>query len=267
MATVKVSPAIPSSERDLQPHKVASPTAYRASRLELLAKEKQLTHAYDELCKDRRTLPVVELTKAYTFTRLTAEGTQESVTLPDLFEGRRQLIIYHFMFDPTWDGGCTSCSGLGDSIPPLEHLHARSTSLVVVSRAPIEKIAAYKERMGWGFPWVSSSGSDFNYDFHVTLDEDVAPVEYNFKGKEELEERGPEFAKGEQPGYSCFVRGGDGIGEEGKFYHTYSTYARGGEMAMNTFVWLDMTLLGRQDDKYRFRRRDEYPPDVLSGSG
>jgi predicted dithiol-disulfide oxidoreductase (DUF899 family) len=163
------------------------------------------------------------------------------------------------MFDPSWDAGCTMCSVLGDSIAPLEHLHNRSTSLVVVSRAPIDKITAYKKRMGWTFPWVSSAGSDFNYDFHATQDENVKPIEYNFASKDELEKKGQSFfTRGEQPGSSCFIRGGEGIGEEGKIYHTYSAYSRGDETTINPYVWLDMTLLGRQDDKYSISRKDEY---------
>lgn len=238
---------------------IVTPSEYRASRLDLLAKEKELTKARDALAKERRSLPIVEVTKPYTFTRLNADGVEETVTLSDLFEGRRQLAIYHFMLDPPSEPGCSMCSAVGDSIAPVEHLHNRSTSLVVVSRAPIDKITAYKKRMGWKFPWVSSAGSDFNYDFRATQDESVKPVEYNFASKEELDKKGQTFfTKGEQPGSSCFVRGGDGIGVEGKVYHTYSAYSRGGEPAINTFHWLDMTLLGRQDDKYNFSRKDEY---------
>jgi predicted dithiol-disulfide oxidoreductase (DUF899 family) len=238
-----------------------SPGEYRNARVEFLAKEKELTHAYDALCKDRRALPVVEVGKDYTFTRSTADGKEETISLSDLFDGRRQLVVYHMMFDPSSEAACAHCCLIGDSVPSLEHLHARSTSFVVVSRAPLEKIMAFKKRMSWNFPWVSSNGSVFNYDFHVTQDEKVAPIEYNFKTKDELEKRGQDFfARGEQPGHSCFVRGGNGIGDEGKIYHTYSTYARGGELVANTYVWLDMTLLGRRDDEFGFgsRRKDEY---------
>lgn len=204
-------------------------------------------------------MPIVEVNKEYSFTRMTPDGKEETVHLSDLFEGRRQLVIYHFMFDPSWEAGCPMCSAVGDSIPPLEHLNERSISLVVVSRAPMEKITAYKKRMGWTFPWVSSGGSDFNYDFGVTQDESVRPVEYNFKGKDELGERGMVyFTKGEQPGQSSFIRGGDGIGEEGKIYHTYSAYSRGVEMVLNSYAWMDMTLLGRQDGKFDIHRKDEY---------
>ncbi len=238
---------------------VVSPSEHREARLNLLTKEKELTRAHDALCKERRTLPIVEVTKPYTFTKMTDDGKEESVSLLDLFEGRQQLIIYHFMFDPSWDVGCRMCSLLADSIAPLEHLHSRSTSFVVVSRAPIEKLMAFQKRMGWNFPWVSSSGSDFNYDFQATQDEKIKPVEYNFTSKEELEKKGQQyFTQGEQPGTSCFIRGGGGVGEEGKIYHTYSAYSRGDEAALNPYVWLDMTLLGRQDDKYEFKRKNEY---------
>lgn len=175
------------------------------------------------------------------------------------------------MFDPSWDGGCSSCSVVGDHIPALEHLNSRSTSFVAVSRAPIDKIAAYKKRMGWTFPWVSSFEGDFNYDFKVTQDDDVVPVEYNFKTKQEMLDKGqPWFTEGEQPGISCFVRGGEGIGEEGKVYHSYSCYARGGEPQVNTFFWLDLTPLGRQDGRtdvpgLGFKKRDEYTADDLKG--
>jgi predicted dithiol-disulfide oxidoreductase (DUF899 family) len=196
------------------------------------------------------------------------------VTLADLFDGRPQLIVYHFMFSPDWDAGCASCSLLGDSVPDLRHLHGHSTTFVAVSRAPIDKINAYKARMGWSFPWVSSSGSSFNYDFGATQDDAVAPVSYNFKTKVELEDRGMAyFARGEQPGHSIFVRGGGvgvGVGDPGKVYHSYSSYARGGEPIINTLTWLDMTPLGRQDGVsgvggLGFKRHDEYSADDLKG--
>jgi predicted dithiol-disulfide oxidoreductase (DUF899 family) len=213
---------------------------------------------------------MVEVTKPYTFTGMGPDGEKKTLTLSDLIADYRQLIIYHFMFDPEWDAGCPSCSLMGDSIPPLEHLHARSTTVVVVSRAPIEKIAAYKKRMGWTFPWVSSYDSDFNYDMHVTEDE-THPVEYNFRNKEELLKLGQVyFTEGENPGNSIFYRGDGKLGEEGKIYHTYSTYSRGGEHLVNTFGWLDMTPLGRQDGEtglpgLGFRRRDEYSEGELKG--
>ncbi|PGG95680.1 hypothetical protein GX51_08168 [Blastomyces parvus] len=252
---------------------VASLDEYRAARLSLLAKEKEATRVRDLLAAERRKLPMVEMTKPYTFTGINAEtGEKQALTLSDLFSNRRQLIIYHFMFDPSWEAGCSSCSLMGDSIPPLHHLYSRSTSFVVVSRAPIEKINAYKDRMGWtSFPWVSSYNDDFNYDMHVTQDQEVRPVEYNFKSKDELDNAGQDyFTTGEQPGTSIFYRGDGTVGEEGKVYHTYSTYARGGEHLINTFSLLDLTPLGRQDGETEypglgFQKKYEYTRKELKG--
>lgn len=250
---------------------VVSPAEYRSARLSLLEKEKEATRVLDTLAAERRKLPAVEITKPYKFTAVAKDGEKKTVSLSDLFFGRRQLIIYHFMFDPSWDAGCPSCSVMGDSFPALEHLNSRSTSVVAVSRAPIEKIDAYKKRMGWSFPWVSSYGSDFNYDLHVSQDEAIQTIEYNFRDKDELQKAGQDyFAKGEQPGNSVFYMGDGKTGEQGKIYHTYSTYSRGGEHLINTFGWLDMTPLGRQDGEsghggLGFRRRDEYTEDELKG--
>jgi len=250
---------------------VVSPAEYRSARLSLLEKEKEATRARDALATERRKLPMVEVTPDYRFTGLDAHGTTKTLSLSDLFDGRRQLIMYHFMFGPDEDAGCSSCAMVADSLPPLEHLHSRSTSLVVVSRAPIEKLEAYRKRMGWKFPWVSSYESDFNYDMHTTLDEAVRPVEYNYRSKEELEHKGlPWFTKGEQPGSSVFYRGDGKTGEEGKVYHTYSSYARGGDWAITTLGWLDLTPLGRQDWEsgapgIGFHRRDEYSEKDLKG--
>jgi len=248
---------------------IVSPSEYLPLRLSLLEAEKENTRARDALARQRRSLPVVEVTTPYTFTN--EDGKQ--VGIGELFDGRPQLIIYHFMFSPDWDAGCSSCSLLGDSVPDLRHLNGHSTSFVAVSRAPIDKIKAYKKRMGWTFPWVSSFGTSFNYDFHVTQDESVTPVLYNWKTKDEMEKRGiPYFATGEQPGHSVFIAGGKstGVGDEGKVYHSYSSYARGGEPIINTFTWLDMTPLGRQDGLsglggLGYKRHDEYTKDDLKG--
>ena len=221
---------------------VVSREAWRAARVDLLAQEKAMTRARDALNTKRRELPMVRIEKDYVF-----EGPDGSVRLLDLFDGRRQLIVQHFMFDPSWEDGCPSCSAAADEISAglLEHLHARDTTLAVVSRAPIEKIERYKARKGWTFPWYSSNGTDFNYDFHVTLDESVAPVEYNFRDKEELEQAGIGWladGSSEQPGYSVFLRDGDQI------FHTYSMYARGTESLGGSYYFLDLTALGRQED-------------------
>ncbi|MDQ1399889.1 MAG: hypothetical protein QOG97_1861 [Acidimicrobiaceae bacterium] len=223
---------------------VVSRDEWLAARKELLAKEKAFTRQRDALSADRRRLPMVRIEKEYAFT-----GPDGPATLVDLFAGRRQLIVGHFMFDPSWEDGCPSCSAGADELSSghLAHLHARDTTFVYVSRAPIEKIERYKARKGWSFPWYSSYGSAFNYDFHVTLDESVTPVEYNFRTKAEHEQAGTGgYVEGEQPiegpGRSCFLRDGDLI------FHTYSVYARGLETIGGSYYLLDETALGRQEE-------------------
>ncbi len=241
---------------------VVSPEEWRTARIELLAEEKAMTRARDQLSTKRRQLPMVRVDKDYVF-----EGPDGPASLLDLFDGRSQLIVQHFMFDPSWDDGCPSCSAAADEISGglLEHLHTRDTTLAVVSRAPLARIEAYKARKGWTFPWYSSYGSDFNYDFHVTLDESVAPVEYNFRNREELEEAGMGWlAEGssEQPGYSVFLRDRDTV------FHTYSMYARGTEMLGGSYYFLDLTALGRQEEweepKGRSARARQSQPDFSS---
>ena len=213
---------------------IVSRDEWVAARKELLTREKALTRARDDLNAERRRLPMVEITEEYVF-----EGPGGKATLLDLFEDRRQLIVRHFMFDPRWEDGCPSCTAGADELSPglLDHLHARETSLVVVSRAPIDKIERYKAKRGWTFPWYSSYGTTFNYDFHVTLDASVAPPEYNYVAQEPP----PDGEPIEGPGNSCFVRDGDGV------FHTYSTYARGTEQTGGSYYFLDMTALGRQE--------------------
>lgn len=225
---------------------IVSREEWREERKELLKEEKELTRKRDELNAKRRRLPMVEVEKNYTF-----EGPNGEVGLLDLFDGRRQLIVYHFMW--LWDDGqpldkgCPSCTAGADEVSDglLEHLHARDTSLAYISRGPFEKIKAYKEQKDWTFPFYSSFGSNFNYDFHVSFDESIAPFEYNYLTKAELEQRGLPVDKWEQPfdlhGHSCFLRDGDRV------FHTYSTYARGAEQLGGSYYWLDMTALGRQE--------------------
>ena len=222
---------------------VASRRDWLVARKALLAKEKELTRQRDALNAERRRLPMVKIDKDYKF-----DGPEGRVSLLDLFEGRRQLIVRHFMFDPSWDEGCSSCSAGVDEVCDglLRHLHARDTSFVVISRAPLAKIEAYKARRDWTFPWYSSFGNDFNYDFHVTLDESVAPVEYNYRTKVEHEQAGTSYyVEGEHsieaPGQSCFLRDGDTV------LHTYSSYAQGAEMTGGSYYYLDLTALGRQE--------------------
>lgn len=218
--------------------RVVSRAEWLVARNELLAKEKELTHHRDAVNAARRRLPMIRIDKEYVF-----DSPGGKVWLHDLFEGHRQLIVYHFMFDPTWDEGCPSCSFLVDNIGHLAHLHARKTSIALVSRAPLAKIEPFRKRMGWTVPWYSSFGSDFNYDFHVTMDEAVAPVEYNYRDKGELLHRGESyFTQGESHGLSVFLHDG------GTIFHTYSTYARGVDLLLGTYNYLDLTPLGRQED-------------------
>ncbi|PMD29774.1 DUF899-domain-containing protein [Hyaloscypha variabilis F] len=205
----------------------------------LLEKEKEYTKAGDALAAERRQLPHVKVDKPYIF-----QGPNGSLTLADLFEGRKQLIIYHFMLGPDDTEGCIGCSFLADNIPVyLQHLHSRDTTFAMVSRAPLEQIEAFKKRMGWTMPWYSSAGSDFNYHFHATNDEGVVPVMSNWEDKKTLEEKGKLFfTRGEQSGLSAFV-----FGPQGDVYHTYSGYERGIDGLCVTNQLLDLTALGRQD--------------------
>lgn len=215
---------------------VVSRDEWLVGRKGLLAEEKELTRRRDALNAERRRLPMVEVTKEYVF-----HGPDGEARLLDLFDGRRQLVVGHFMFDPSWEDGCPSCSAGADEVSQglLNHLHARETTLAYLSRAPLEKIERYKAKKGWTFPWYSSHGSDFNYDFNVTLDESVAPLEYNYRPF-------PAQADWEQPmempGTSYFLRDGDRV------FHTYSTYARGAEQTGGSYYWLDLTALGRQEE-------------------
>jgi predicted dithiol-disulfide oxidoreductase (DUF899 family) len=223
---------------------VVSPAEWEAARQELLVKEKEATRASDALAAERRRLPRVLVDKEYVF-----DGPDGKASLLDLFEGRRQLLLYHFMFGPNQDAGCDGCSMVADGVVHLAHLHARDTSLVLVSRAPIDKIEAYRKRMGWSLPWYSSFGSDFNVDF------DVSPPE----------PQSDQYQDGERFGLSAFIRDGEDV------YRTYFTTARGVEMIGTTWSLLDLTPLGRQEDwedspqgypqtsRYQWwRRHDEY---------
>ncbi|KAH6662437.1 hypothetical protein F5X68DRAFT_237727 [Plectosphaerella plurivora] len=218
--------------------KIVEPAQWLEARKTLLQKEKDLVRASDALAKERQELPMVRVTKNYTF-----EGPSGArVSLSDLFDGRDQLLVYHYMFAPEDTNGCGGCRFAGEHIPTDFYLRQRQTSLAVVSRAPFDKLNAFKEKMGWSFPWYSSGGSDFNYDFHVTLDADKAPAMYNYMTAEELEAKGKKFhLVGDQPGWSVFLK------RDGEIFHTYSTFARGGDKFLGTLQLLDMTPLGRQD--------------------
>lgn len=221
---------------------VVSRNEWLAARKCLLVEEKALTRARDVLNTKRRELPMVAVDNEYEF-----NGPSGAVSLLDMFEGRRQLIVQHFMFDPSWEEGCPSCSGAADEMSSglLRHLNSRDTSFAAVSRAPIEKIERYRQVKGWTFPWVSSFGNSFNYDFNVTIDPAVAPVMWNYRSLDELEEHGMGWlgqGSSEQPGYSTFLRDGRAI------FHSYSAYARGTESLGGSYYFLDMTALGRQEE-------------------
>jgi predicted dithiol-disulfide oxidoreductase (DUF899 family) len=216
-----------------------------SARKALLANEKELTRRRDALNAERRRLPMVLMDKPYVF-----EGPGGEVGLLDMFEGRRQLILGHFMFHPDWHDGCPSCSAGADEISDglMRHLAVRDTTLAYVSRAPLAKLEDYKARKGWTFPWYSSYGSDFNYDFHVTIDAAAGSTEYNYRTAEEHAARGlgfftdPAQQPFEMPGTSYFLRDGDRV------FHTYSNYARGAEMTGGSYYFLDLTALGRQEE-------------------
>jgi len=217
---------------------IVSREQWLGERKKLLALEKELTRQYDRVNAERRRLPMVRIEKQYVF-----DSPNGKQSLKDLFEGRRQLVVYHFMFDPSWEKGCPGCTGFVNAIGDLSMLNERDTTFVLVSRAPLAKLDAYKERQGWRFPWVSSFGSDFNYDFHVTNDEKVAPVEYNYRNKAELAaNKVPNAISGEEHGLSVFFRVGDDV------FHSYSAYARGTEALTDSRALLDMTPYGRQQD-------------------
>ncbi|SDM27612.1 DUF899 domain-containing protein [Allokutzneria albata] len=221
---------------------VVSRQDWLAARRALLTKEKELTRALDALNADRRRMPVVRIGKDYRFA-----GPDGEVGLLDLFDGRRQLVLQHFMFDPSWDEGCRSCTAMADDLSEgaRAHLASRDTAFAAVSRAPYPKIAAYKQARGWTFPWYSSHGSDFNYDFHVSLDPEVTTNSYNFRSGDELVAAGQSWLVdhvGEQPGVSAFLRDGDEV------FHTYATYGRGVEVMMHAYRLLDITAFGRNEE-------------------
>jgi predicted dithiol-disulfide oxidoreductase (DUF899 family) len=215
---------------DKIPHPpIVSTDEWKQARVALLAEEKALTKHRDRVNAQRRRLPMVKVEKHYIFH--TNEGEK---SLLDLFEGRRQLIVYHFMFDPTWEKGCGGCTSYVNELGDLSLLAERDTTFTLISRAPLDKLNKYKAEKGWSTPWVSSFGSDFNYEFHATLDKSVAPPEYNYRPAPEIE--------GEEHGHSVFFRVG------GDVYHTYSVYARGMEGWTDSYSLLDMTPYGRQED-------------------
>ncbi|BCB89700.1 hypothetical protein Psuf_070130 [Phytohabitans suffuscus] len=227
---------------------VVSREQWLTARRELLAKEERFSKERAELVASRHRLPMVRMEKDYIF-----EGVHGRAGLPELFGGCRQLIVFHLMFDPAWDDACPSCSAFSDELGPglLGSLRARDTAFAAVSRAPLAKLKASREWSRWDFPWYSSYGSDFNYDFHVTLDERVAPVAYNFASKEEILAAGApnDLVDSEIPvevaALSCFVQDG------GSVFHTYSAYDRGVEELGHARSLLELTALGGHASRTR----------------
>ncbi|WP_421873894.1 DUF899 domain-containing protein [Pararhizobium sp.] len=231
---------------------VVSRDEWLEARRALLVTEKEETKLRDKIRAARQNMPWVKVDKAYLF-----ETPQGQRTLADLFDGRSQLMIYHFMFGPDWEAGCPGCSFLSDHIDgTLAHLNNHDVTYVTVSRAPLDKIEAYKKRMGWKFPWVSSFGSDFNFDYHVSFTKEElesGKVFYNFR------ETSGDDAHDELPGMSAFIRD-----EAGNIYHTYSDYARGGEEILTTLMILDRAPKGRNETSTLsfVKRHDEYDADA-----
>jgi predicted dithiol-disulfide oxidoreductase (DUF899 family) len=248
-------------------HMTGSREEWLAARLGLLKEEKELTRRSDELARRRQELPWVRVDKAYRFD--TDEG---SASLKDLFRGRSQLLVYHFMFGPDYSAGCVSCSAVADGFNGIVvHLANHDVMLTAVSRAPLAKLQAYRRRMGWTFPWASSLASDFNFDFNVSFTEQqqrAGGVDYNFeRGGHAMDATpvpppvaqlaamsgtdAPTYAR-DRPGVSAFVL------EDGVVYHTYSSYARGVDGLWGMYQWLDRAPLGRNETGAWFRRHDEY---------
>jgi predicted dithiol-disulfide oxidoreductase (DUF899 family) len=248
-------------------HRTGTREEWLAARLELLDAEKELTRRGDELARRRRELPWVPVDKDYRF-----ETDEGEASLADLFRGRSQLLIYHFMFGPDYTAGCPACSAIADGFNGSHvHLQNHDVMMMAVSRAPLDAIEAYKQRMGWTFPWASSRDTDFNYDFNVSVTEEQqrgGPVEYNFGERdmrpfvdateggaaEQAARCGTDTATylREAPGTSAFAL------EDGVVYHTYSAYARGIDGLWSMYQWLDRAPKGRNESGLWFRRRDEY---------
>ena len=233
--------------------KIVSQDEWLAARKELLAREKRLTHERDAVAEARRALPWVKVDKAYVF-----DSTRGKQTLADLFEGKSQLLVYHFMFGPSWKEGCPSCSFEMDHTDgTLVHLAQRDVAFVAISRAPLAKIEAFKQRMGWRFNWVSSSGTDFNFDYGVSFTQEQ-------RGRNDIYNFGTSGHPGEEaPGFSVFIKQGNEV------FHTYSSYGRGVEVGIHTYDFLDLVPKGRGEEGLRFpmawvRHHDRYESGQLA---
>ncbi|MGO9584692.1 MAG: DUF899 domain-containing protein [Limisphaerales bacterium] len=259
----------------MEDHKIVSQKEWLAARNKLLKAEKELTRRGDEVARQRRELPWVRIEKQYRFK--TDEGT---ASLADLFRGRSQLLIYHFMFGPEYTAGCMTCSLIADGFNGLDvHLANHDVMFWAVSRAPLAKLQAYKQRMGWSFPWASSHGSDFNYDFNVSFTEEQqreGGIEYNYQREPAWQMRSDEGMASSMEGnpvavnaavtgtdVATYTRERPGMSalalEDGTIYHTYSTYARGLDAIWSVYPWLDRAPKGRNEDAgVWWRRRDEY---------
>ena len=241
----------------MQPHNIVSREQWIEARKAHMAHEKEFTRARDRLAAERRALPWVKVDKDYVF-----DGPDGKVKLADLFRGRPQLVVQHFMFAPEWDAGCKSCSFWADGFERMiPHLAARDTTLVAVSRAPLEKLNAFKKRMGWTFDWYSSAGSDFNYDFAVSFTPEeikAGHTSYNFGTSG--------FGIEDAPGISVFYRD-----DAGNIFNTYSCFARGLDMMNAAYHYLDLTPLGRHEEGLPYpmdwlRLRDQYQPSPAQAS-
>ena len=229
-------------------HSTGTRSQWNDARQALLQREKELTRMSDTVAQQRLELPWVRVDDQYVFD--TEHGPK---TLADLFDGRSQLIVYHFMYGPDWDEGCPSCSSVADSFDEMYvHLVNHDVTFTAVSRAPLEKLLAYRSRMGWSFPWASSFDNDFNFDFKVSSTEERPLLEYNFREvPEEMRQNGP----GELPGMSTFIK------QDGVVYHAYSAFARGLDAMWGMYQWLDRTPLGRNEQGANggwLRRHDSY---------
>jgi predicted dithiol-disulfide oxidoreductase (DUF899 family) len=238
--------------------RIVSQEEWLAARKELLAKEKQLTRQRDALSAERRELPWTKVEKKYVF-----DGPNGKETLADLFQGKSQLVVYHFMFGPDWNEGCPSCSfNMDHTDGALVHLAQRDVAFTAISQAPISKIEPFKKRMGWRFKWVSSYGTDFNRDYHVSFTKDEmakGKVYYNFDLNE--------FPSEEAPGVSVFYKDASG-----DIFHTYSTYARGTDIFVGTYNYLDLVPKGRDEEGLAFtmswvRHHDRYDDGYLADQG